>query len=144
MQKGSCLCSSIRYQINGEVSEFGYCHCKSCRKASGSAHGANIGVERKNLYLDDPDRNMKEYESSPGKLRAFCGNCGSPIYAYLRSNPDVVRIRLGTLDTELGKTAKAHTFVRDKADWDVIEGSLPVFDEWADKEVLVQMGSRQS
>ena len=144
MQKGSCLCGSIQYQIDGELSDFGYCHCKSCRKASGSAHGANIGVNRNDLQLRDPNNSMKEYESSPGKLRAFCRNCGSPIYAYLRSNPDLVRIRLGTLDTRLGKTAKAHTFVGDKADWDRIGDSLPQFDEWADKEVLVQLGSRQS
>ena len=144
MHKGSCLCGSIRYEVNGALSEFGYCHCRSCRKASGSAHGANIGVARKDLTLSDSNGYLKEFESSPGKLRAFCGHCGSPIFAYLRSNPEVVRIRLGTLDTALGKTAKAHTFVSDKADWEVIEGSLPQFEAWADKDVLVQLGSRQS
>ena len=144
MHKGSCLCGSIRYEIDGELSDFGYCHCRSCRKASGSAHGANVGVAWNNLKLIDPNSYLREFESSPGKLRAFCSNCGSPIYAYLRSSPDLARIRLGTLDTTLGKTAKAHTFVSDKADWDVIEGSLPRFEEWADTEVLVQLGSRQS
>lgn len=144
MYVGGCLCGSIQYQIRGELSEFGYCHCKSCRKASGSSHGANIGVEKADLQLNDPDSHLKEYESSPGKIRAFCGHCGSPIYAYLKSSPDEVRIRLGSLDTPLGKTAKAHTFVRDKADWDLIGNKLPQFDKWADKEVLVQKGSRQT
>jgi hypothetical protein len=51
---------------------------------------------------------------------------------------------LGTLDTPLGKTAKAHTFVSDKADWDVINDGLPQFEDWADEKVLVQLGSRQS
>lgn len=144
MHQGSCLCGSVQYQIVGKLSDFGYCHCKSCRKASGSAYGANIGVKRVDLQLSDPNSCLNEYESTPGKLRTFCCNCGSPLYAYLRSSPSVVRIRLGSLDTRLGKTAKAHTFVSDKADWDVIEGPLPQFDEWADKEVLVQLGSRQS
>ena len=143
MYKGSCLCGAIQYAVNGELSEFGYCHCTSCRKASGSAHAANIGAERGDLSLDDPNSFLKEYESSPGKIRAFCGNCGSPLYAFLRANPRVVRIRLGTLDTPLNKTAKAHTFVCDKASWELIEGDLPQFDEWADKDVLVQLGSRQ-
>lgn len=143
MHKGSCLCGAIQYRIDGALSEFGYCHCQSCRKASGSAFGANVGVDRKDLQLSDPNAYLKEYESSTGKLRAFCSNCGSPVYAYLESNSGVVRIRLGTLDTRLDKTAKAHTFVRDKADWDVIEDSLPQFDGWADKDVLVQLGARQ-
>ena len=143
MVEGSCLCGSIRYSIDGELSDFGYCHCTSCRKASGSAHAANAGVDRSRLHIVDPAGSLKEYESTPGKLRAFCSNCGSPIYAYLSATPQLVRIRLGSLDTELGKTAKAHTFVSDKASWHVIEGNLPQFAEWADKDVLVQTGSRQ-
>ncbi len=144
MYKGSCLCGSIQYSIDGELSEFGYCHCTSCRKASGSTYGANAGMFRENLHLVDPADALKEYESSPGKLRAFCGNCGSPLFAYLSATPDLIRIRLGTLDTPFNKTARAHTFVSDKASWEIIEGTLPQFDAWADKETLVQLGSRQS
>jgi len=141
--RGSCLCGGIHYDIDGELSDFGYCHCTSCRKASGSAHGANIGVMRRDVHIHDAQGYLKEYESSPGKVRAFCGNCGSPMYAYLRTSSDTIRIRLGSLDTPLGKTAKAHTFVGDKADWDQISGALPQFEGWADKSVLLQLGSRQ-
>jgi hypothetical protein len=143
MYKGSCLCGAITYRIEGELSDFGYCHCTSCRKASGSAHGANAGLERRNFELSDPSRNLREYESSPGKFRAFCSRCGSPIYAYLTKTPDSIRIRLGTLDTSFTKHAKAHTFVADKAPWQVIHGDLPQFNEWASREVLVQEGSKQ-
>ena len=143
MYQGSCLCGSIQYAIEGDLSEFGYCHCRSCRKASGSAHGANAGFERDDFSLNDPDGYLKEFESSPGKFRTFCGNCGSPLYAYLARTPNLLRIRLGSLDTPLNKTAKAHTFVGAKATWHVIEGELPQFKEWADKDVLVQLGSRQ-
>jgi len=143
MYKGSCLCGSIQYEVKGELSDFGYCHCTSCRKASGSAHGANAGLTRDQFRLVDNCNHIKEYESSPGKFRAFCSNCGSPIYAYLTKTPDLIRIRLGTLDTPFAKHAKAHTFVSDKASWDNIEGHTPQFQEWAPKEVLLQVGSRQ-
>lgn len=143
MHKGTCLCGSISYEIDGKLGDFGYCHCTSCRKASGSAHGANSGVERSKFRLRDDPGDLKQFESSPGKFRAFCGNCGSPIYAYLSKTPELIRIRLGTLDTPFGKRAKAHTFVADKAAWDIIEGDTPQFDEWAPMEVLVQLGSRQ-
>lgn len=143
MHEGSCLCRSIRYVIEGELGDFGYCHCISCRKASGSAHAANAGLHRDSLRLNDPEQLLQEYESSPGKFRVFCSRCGSPLYAYLSATPHLVRIRLGTLDTPFSKTAKAHTFVSEKASWHVIEGNLPQFAQWADKEVLVQGGSRQ-
>lgn len=144
MYAGSCLCGAIRYTIDAELSDFGYCHCTSCRKASGSAHGANAGVERAALQIDDPHSRLREYESSPGKKRVFCSQCGSPIYAYLSATPQVVRIRLGSLDTPFDKRAKAHTFVADKADWEIIGDDLPQFDAWADQDVLVQLGSRQT
>ena len=143
MYKGSCLCGNIRYQIESELSDFGYCHCTSCRKASGSAHGANAGLEKSDFALSDPSDYLREYESSPGKYRAFCSNCGSPIYAYLTTTPESIRVRLGTLDTPFTKSAKAHTFVREKAPWELIHGDLPQFDEWASREILVQKGSKQ-
>jgi alkylhydroperoxidase family enzyme len=140
---GSCLCGSIRYSVAGELGDFGYCHCKSCRKASGSAHAANAPLERERLNLVDSAGTLREYESSPGKLRAFCGACGCPIYAYLRESPELVRLRLGSLDTEFRKQPQAHTFVSDKAAWEPLDTRVPQFAEWAPKAVLDQRGSRQ-
>lgn len=145
MHRGSCLCGKVKYEIDAELSDFGCCHCTSCRKASGSAFGANAGVDRATFRLVAGDDALKEYESSPGKLRVFCAHCGSPIYAYLTKTRDVIRVRLGSLDTPLAARARAHTFVSDKAEWDDIDGfsSVPQFAEWAPRDVLVQKGSHQ-
>jgi hypothetical protein len=140
---GSCLCGGIRYEIDGELGQFGYCHCTSCRKASGSAHGANVAVDRESFRLLAGAELLREYESSPGKRRVFCSRCGSPMYAYLTKSPDVIRVRLGSLDTPLYDRPRAHTWVSDKATWETIEGSVPQFPEWAPKSVLVQRGSKQ-
>ena len=143
MHKGSCLCRNVRYEIEGDLGAFGCCHCTSCRKASGSAYGANVGVDRARFRLVSGDATLREYESSPGKLRAFCSACGSPIYAYLTASADVLRIRLGSLDTPFASEPRAHTWVSDKAAWDRIADGLPQFPEWAPKSVLNQRGSRQ-
>jgi len=126
--KGSCLCGSIIDEIDGELGDLGHCHCKSCRKASGSGYGANVGVETSRFRLSDPWSMAREFESSPGKLRMFCSNCGSPIYAYLRETPQIVRIRLGSLDSDFDTRTKAHTFVADKAKWESISDDVPQFD----------------
>jgi hypothetical protein len=143
MYKGSCLCRSVQYEVTGEIGDFGYCHCTSCRKASGTAHAANAPVQRSDFRLASGAEELREFESSPGKVRVFCGRCGSPVYAYLRANTDVIRIRLGTLDTPFTKQPKAHTWVSDKAPWEQIDDKLPQFPEWATKSVLVQEGSGQ-
>jgi putative intracellular protease/amidase len=141
--EGSCLCGAVHYEVAGELGEFGYCHCKSCRKASGTAHAANAPVDRRNFRIVRGAHGVRQFESSPGKFRAFCSRCGSPLYAYLASTPDVLRVRLGTLDTPFTKHARAHTFVADKAPWEEIDGRLPQFPEWAPKSVLHQRGSHQ-
>jgi hypothetical protein len=140
---GSCLCGGIRYEITGELGDFGYCHCTSCRKASGSAHGANTPVDRARFHLRSGASLLKEYESSPGKLRVFCSHCGSPIYAYRTASADVLRVRLGSLDTPFTKHPRAHSWVSDKAAWEPIEGSIPQFAEWPPRSVLDQRGTNQ-
>ena len=143
MYEGSCLCRGVAYEIDGEIGEFGYCHCTSCRKASGSAHAANGPIDRAQLRFVRGEALLREFESSPGKFRVFCSQCGSPIYAYLAHTREYLRIRLGSLDTPFTKQPRAHTWVSDKAPWAPITGTLPQFPEWAAKSVLVQRGSKQ-
>jgi hypothetical protein len=143
MYKGSCLCRRVQYEVVGEIGDFGYCHCTSCRKASGSAHAANASVERADFVLTSGGDELREFESSPGKMRVFCARCGSPIYAYQLADREIIRLRLGSLDTPFAKEPKAHTWVSDKASWEPIEDKLPQFPEWAPKSVLVQKGTRQ-
>jgi hypothetical protein len=100
-------------------------------------------VERTDFHLLQGQSLIREFESSPGKFRAFCTQCGSPLYAYLSSTPDILRVRLGTLDTPFFRQPQAHTWVSDKATWEPIDDAIPQFDTWASKDVLHQRGTRQ-
>lgn len=126
---GSCLCGQITFTMKGPVDDYGYCHCSMCRKASGSAHSANVTVMESDFELRDPNAYIKEYMSSPGTHRFFCSHCGSPIYTRKDARPDTVRVRLGALDTPFEKTASRHTFVANKAPWHTITDNLPQFPE---------------
>lgn len=127
MYEGSCLCQKIRYRLTQEPGEFGYCHCASCRKASGSCHAANAPVKREHFHLLEGAALLREFESSPGMFRAFCSNCGSPIYAFRAERPKLLGIRLGSLDTPFFKLAKEHRYVAEKAPWEVITDQLPQY-----------------
>lgn len=125
--EGSCLCRKIRYRLTQEPGDFGYCHCVSCQKASGSSHAANAPVKRENFHLLEGETTLREFESSPGMFRAFCSNCGSPIYAYRAVRPELLGIRLGTLDTPFSQLAKEHRYVAEKASWEMIADQLPQY-----------------
>ena len=73
MHRGSCLCGRVRYELSREPGEFGYCHCTSCRKASGSAHAANAPVDRDAFTLTAGDDVLREFESSHHATRIGAG-----------------------------------------------------------------------
>jgi len=126
---GRCLCEGIRYEISGELAPLGYCHCKQCQRASGSAFAANSTVARRDLRFVAGEELLREYESSPGRFRVFCSRCGSPVYKRVSEQPDSVRIRLGTLDGDPKLRARVHVFVASKAPWYEITDSLPQLPE---------------
>jgi len=125
MHKGSCLCGAVNYEISGELGPIVFCHCSKCRKASGSAFNAVSPVARRDFRLLSGGDAIAKYESSPGVRLAFCRNCGSSLFSERDSLPDLLRLRLGTLDTPVGTKPSAHIFVGSKADWDEILDGAP-------------------
>ena len=129
--RGSCNCGAVRFEIEGKLGPFGFCHCRTCRKASGTAFTANASVKREQVRFLGGEDAIRRYESSPGVFRCFCGTCGSPIYKDQPALPGTIRIRLGTLDTDVGAKPLAHAFWGEKADWYDLKGEMPVYETWA-------------
>ncbi|HVY03244.1 MAG TPA: GFA family protein, partial [Caulobacterales bacterium] len=99
-----------------------------CRRSSGSAFTANVRIPRARYRLLAGAEQIREYESSPGAFRAFCGVCGSPVHARLETDPDGIRIRLGGLDRSAPARVSAHLWVSEKPVWYEIADALPRYD----------------
>lgn len=123
MIDGSCLCGSVRYEISGEIGDIVHCHCETCRKAHGSAFSSVAAVNDCDFRLLGKD-DLKSYESSQGKHRYFCSNCGSQIYAKRNGTAHIV-LRLGTLNSDIDSLEKEHIWVSQKANWYCIRAQLP-------------------
>ncbi|SFK40166.1 GFA family protein [Methylophaga sulfidovorans] len=129
MLKGSCLCQSVQYEIDDELGPTMICHCENCRKTSGSAYAINAAVETSHFHLKTGMDAVAEYESSPGVFRVFCQHCGSQLYSKRATMPEIIRLRLGTLDTVVDIKPQAHIFVSSKAAWHQICDDIPQFAE---------------
>lgn len=127
MHQGSCLCGAVRYRYHGAIEEVSMCHCSQCRKAQGSAFVAVAPLRRESFKLLSGAGCLREFRASPGKVRVFCGDCGSPLYSARDDLPGVIRLRLGTLDTPLAPAKRYHAFVASKADWFDIADGLPQY-----------------
>jgi len=127
--EGGCLCGGVRFRVTGKLGPAGYCHCKQCQRASGSAFAANAPVRTSYFALTAGADLVTEYESSPGKFRAFCRTCGSPVYSRRDTEPDLRRLRLGTLDADPARRPLGHVWVSAKAPWHTITDDLPQYPE---------------
>jgi hypothetical protein len=71
MKSGRCLCGTVRYEVTGAIGPIVFCHCSQCRRAQGSAFGTNAELNAGDFALVAGADRITEYESSPGKIRAF-------------------------------------------------------------------------
>lgn len=129
MLEGRCLCGGVRFRIHGRLGPAGFCHCKQCQRASGSAFAVNAPVRTRYFELYAGAELVREYESSPNKYRAFCSRCGSPVYSRRDEEPEIRRIRLGTLDSDPERRPLAHVHTSSKAPWYEIHDDLPRYPE---------------
>jgi hypothetical protein len=127
MRTGSCLCGGVRYQVQGPLHAFARCHCVQCRKASGAEFASNASVREQDFALVSGADLLREFESSPGQKRVFCGRCGSPILKRMSHRPGEVRLRMGCFDSEVEERPAFHGFVSEKPAWSEICDSLPQF-----------------
>lgn len=126
--KGSCLCGKVAYAIRGRIIGINYCHCSQCQKASGTAFGTSAAVARESFVMLKGHAQLGAFESSPGKNRYFCINCGSPIYSE-RQGATTLYVRLGTLDDDPVARPDVHIHVASKASWYEIKDEIPQLEE---------------
>lgn len=129
MLTGSCLCGCVSYQIDDQIEEIFFCHCAKCRKATGSAFNSATPVKMERFTLLTGEDKLKSFSSSPGVHRFFCADCGSPLYSGRDGQPELIRLRIGTLDTPIHPEHKTHIFTGSKAEWFELCDDNPKFEE---------------
>lgn len=125
MHTGSCLCGAVRFEVEGPLAPIQLCCCGQCRKAQGSAFGANIPVSSAAFRLVSGEAELKEYRSSPGKRRVFCGVCGSPVFSQRDETPEVMRLRAGSLDEPVETRPGFWFYTASQASWWPPQDDLP-------------------
>jgi hypothetical protein len=128
MLTGSCLCGSIAYEVDGPPGWIVHCHCKTCRKAHGTAFASVMIVPRTGFRWIRGQEFLASFESSLGKFRRFCSRCGSQLVSD-RNGQREMTLRLGCLDTPITDRAKCHIWRSDAAPWYDPKDSIPELPE---------------
>jgi len=115
---GSCLCGNIQYVIDGEFDSFYLCHCKSCRKDTGSAHASNLFSSTAFLKWLKGEAEVKIYNyNNSGHIKAFCPNCSSAL-PNIQMDGKLLVVPAGSLDTDIDISPTGHIYLIEKAIWD--------------------------
>ena len=122
--RGQCLCGEIRYEVDGAIGPMGHCHCATCRKAHAAAFSTTARVARKNFMWTGGEELLRAFESSPGKKRFFCPNCGSHLIAAWDHEDEVI-LRVGSLIDDPGSKPVIHIWTEQKAAWFDLAADLP-------------------
>jgi len=120
---GSCLCGAIRYSVDVPITELRACHCTHCQKTSGAGGSVNATIPSAALHVTQgtPKRYAAKADSGRTLYRYFCGDCGSPIYSQRATAPDLVSIRIGTLDDAGDMKITTHIWTRSARNWHYID-----------------------
>jgi hypothetical protein len=97
---GGCLCEKVRYKIVSPPISQGICYCRQCQKAGGAC-GSPLMVLRRDAFECSPvELSFCRTQSDDGSTvtRNFCGDCGSHIFAQIADVPEIITVRVATLD----------------------------------------------
>jgi len=126
---GSCLCGTVRFEIEGSFKNFFLCHCQYCRKDSGSAHAANLFAPQGRLtWLAGQENTTTFTLPTTRHKKSFCNTCGSALPTTQREGQLLV-VPAGSLDSDVDIEPKAHIFCASKANWDTGFTDTPRFEK---------------
>ena len=132
MIKGSCLCQGVRFELNRIIGPFELCHCSRCRKVSGSAFMAAVGVESADFKMLQGAELVVSYtapllQKAPAYQVNFCKICGCSV-PHPRPHERWFEIAAGLLDDPIPLNPDKHIYIEHGANWWQIKDELPQYD----------------
>ena len=123
--EGSCHCKAVRFTVQShEPVPFMRCYCSICRKTAGSGGFAiNLGADNATLRVQGQEHlsvyraKLDDGRESTGH-RHFCRTCGTALWLWDPTWPDLVHPHAGAIDTPLPPPpAIAHMMLGSKPSW---------------------------
>ena len=126
--EGSCHCGAVKFSLeSAHPYPFMRCYCSICRKTAGAGgYAVNLGGDYRTLRIKG-GKNVSVYrallESGGTRTRSsarrhFCKRCGSPLWLWDPTWPDLVHPHASAIDTALPVPPQyTHTMLGSKARW---------------------------
>ena len=119
--EGSCHCGEIAFEADIDPARIRVCHCTDCQKLLGTAFRVTAPCDETafRLLRGAPKIYVKTGDSGRRRQQAFCGNCGSPLYATSDEAPGnrTFGLRVGALAQRQDLVPRRQFFGRSMLAW---------------------------
>lgn len=124
--EGGCQCGAVRWRGRAPVTNLCFCHCESCRRASGAPFVAwgTFSVPGFEIV----GGSLAEQASSPRVRRGFCAACGTSLTYFHEGRAGEIDVTLASLDDPSQLVPERHIWVADKLPWVTLADGLPQYE----------------
>lgn len=130
---GGCLCGAVRYRLASVPFDAGWCHCRTCQLNSASPAMAFASVPVEDYTVERGADRIATVRSSDFGHRAFCRDCGTPLYMRVDHQPATTDFSLATLDDPAPFAPAFHIFYASRIRWAEAGDDLPRYDRFRPK-----------
>lgn len=137
--EGGCACGGVRYAMQSPPMFVHCCHCTWCQRESGSAFALNALIEtsRVTLLHGEVEPFLTPSASGRGQKIYRCPQCKVAVWSHYPGAGEVVAfVRVGTLDAPHSIRPDAHIFTSTKQPWVALGDSIPVFEQYYERDSL--------
>ncbi len=136
--KGSCLCESVEFEVDGNEFNIYQCHCSLCKKQSGTtSNSATIVSDAQFRFLKGSEL-ISSWVKESGFRSDFCSKCGSPVPNPLRGL-GLYWVPFGLLPVDVEAKVVAHLCVNTASSWHTLDANVESFETLPDLQKLKGM-----
>jgi hypothetical protein len=121
---GGCLCGAVRYEATGKPYNVTHCHCEDCRRSSSAAFVTWASFRRSDFRFTQGEPRVVSWA---GRLRSFCGACGTPLTFMTTPQAGEVDVTVCSFDHPESVSPTDHTWVEDRLPWVRQADDLPEY-----------------
>lgn len=114
-----CHCGGIEIVATFPSRFCAHCYCWSCRSSHAAGVVTWIGFKRAQVRFTKGEDLVRDYESSPGVRRKFCGRCGTRIaFESVHENwADEMHLPLALFVTPVDRAPTVNSFPEERPAW---------------------------
>lgn len=125
---GGCLCGALRYQISKQPFGQANCHCRACQHATGGAYAPVLLVPTEGFaIIGEYCQYLSKGDSGHDVARAFCGRCGTTVFAHTTRVETMRPVYAVTLDHPEQFRPELDAWVEFAQPWVSMDPDLPKY-----------------